>query len=326
MKTFLIGLLIGALISGAAVWRFHGEAPAAEPAAKEESPKDHTEHAKDGEVSVKLEDGEQKQMGLRFEAAVASSLRPETKAFGRVLNAAELPLLLSEINVADVALKGSKLAYDRLKRLNGEAGTVSEQKVEEAEEAMKKDEVALQTARVKLMTTWGQAVAKRKDLESLAAQIAANDAALIRLDLPPGPTSKAATARVVLPGSEEESVEAEILGPSPAADTATQSASLICLIKARAWVPGAAVIGWLPAEGNAEDTISVPRTALLRHEGVVFVYQRHDDTFTRVPVVPVMALGEKWLVTGDLKAGDEVVITGAQQLLAEELKGQTEAD
>ena len=326
MKTFLTGLLIGALLSGAAVWRFHGDAAADEPAAKEDKPKDHVEHAKDGAVSVKLEDGEQKQMGLRVEAASAASLRPETIAFGRVLNAAELPLLRAEINVAEVALKGSKLAFDRLKRLNGEAGTVSEQKVEEADEAMKKDEVALQAARVKLMTAWGQAVAERSDIEALAHQIAANDAALIRLDLPPGVTLKATTVRVALPGNEDRTMAAEILGPAPAADPVTQSASLICLIKARAWVPGAAVVGWLSDGAKEVAAVSVPRTALLRHEGVVFVYQRHDDEFARVPVEPAQALGDKWLVKGGLKAGDEIVVTGAQQLLAEELKGQTEAD
>ncbi|MDB6116966.1 MAG: hypothetical protein JWO08_747 [Verrucomicrobiaceae bacterium] len=327
MKTFIIGLLIGAILSGAAVWRFHAEPPATEAAHEEEHPKELAEHEKDGTVSVKIEEAGQKQMGLRFEVLTALPLQPETQAYGRVLNAAELPLLLAEINVAEVGLKGSKLAYDRLKRLNGEAGTVSEQKVEEAQEAMKKDEVALQSAHVKLVTTWGETVAGRSDIQALAEQITANAAALVRLDLPPGLAFNTKTARVALPGSEDKAMEAEVLGPAPTADPVTQSASLICLIKAKGWVPGTAVIGWLHEEGaKAESAIAVPRTALLRHEGVVFVYLRHEDEFTRSPVDLTVAMGDKWLAKGGLKAGDEVVVAGAQQLLSEELKGQTEED
>ena len=322
MKTFLTGLIIGALICGSAVWRFHEPEPKAE-AKEEEKAKDHTEHEKDGTTSIKLEDEEQKQMGLTVVAAKEAKLIAETKAYGRVLNAAELPLMLAEISVAEVALKGSKLAYDRLKRLNGEVGTVSEQKVEEANEAMKKDEVALQTAHVKLTTAWGQSVAQRPDIEALAKQISANEVALIRLDLPPGDGIKSTTARIALPGSEDHPLSVEILGPAPAADPITQSASLICLAKAKAWVPGAAVIGWLASDDKGEEAVSVPRSALLRHEGMVFVYQKHDDEFKRVPVEPARASGDAWVIKGELKAGDEIVVTGAQQLLAEELKGQS---
>ena len=324
MKSFITGLIIGGILCGAAVWRFHGPPEEEKDANKEEAVKDHVEHEKDGTTSIKLEEEEQKQMGLRVAQVKEAKLTTETKAYGRVLNAAELPLMLAEISVAEVALKGSKLAYDRLKRLNGEAGTVSEQKVEEANEAMRKDEVALQTAHVKLTSAWGQAVAKRPDIESLAKQIAANEVALIRLDLQPGEGLGAAKARVALPGSEDHPVNVEILGPAPAADPVTQSASLICLVNAKAWVPGAAVIGWLSGEDKGDAVISVPRSALLRHEGMVFVYHKHDDEYKRVPVELSRAQGDSWLVKGELKVDDEVVVTGAQQLLAEELKGPAE--
>ena len=325
MKIFLTGLIIGALLSGAFVWRFTGTAPDGE-AKQEEKPKERTEHAKDGTVSVKLEEEEQKQMGLHVEAVAVAKLADETRTYGRVLNAAELPLMLAEIDVAEIALKGSRLTYDRLKRLNGEAGTVSEQKVEEANEAVKKDEVALQAAKIKLTTAWGQAVAQRANLEDLARQIAANEAALIRLDFPPGENTPPKSVRVALPGSEDHSVLAEILGPAPAADPITQSSSLVCLVKAKAWVPGAALVGWFAGEPQEAPVLSVPRTALLRHEGAVFVYQRQEEEFKRVPVELARSSGKAWLIRADLKEGDEVVTRGAQQVLAEELKSGSAED
>lgn len=324
MKSFVTGLLIGALVCGAAVWRFHSE-PEAEKPAQEEKGKDHVEHSKDGEVSVKLEEEERQQMGLRTQPVAKAAFQPEIKAFGRVLNATDLPLLQAEITVAEVALKGSKAAFDRLKKLNGEVGNVSAQKVEEADEAMKKDEVAVQAARVKLMSAWGQGVAGRADLAALTERLAANKAALVRLDLPPGSATTSKSARLALPGNEDHPLEAEILGPAPVADPVTQSTSLICLVAAEGWTPGAAVIGFLPT-GKEAATVSLPRSALLRHEGRVFVYQRHEDEFARVAVELQHAAGDAWLAKAELKAGDEIVVVGAQQLLAEELKGQTEED
>src|SRR3569623_3569697 len=114
MKSFVTGLIIGALVCGAAVWRFHGE-PEAEKPAPEEKTKDHVEHSKDGAVSVKLEEKERQQMGLRTQPVAKAACQPEIKAFGRVLNATDLPLLQAEITVAEVGLKGSKAAFDRLK-------------------------------------------------------------------------------------------------------------------------------------------------------------------------------------------------------------------
>ncbi len=326
MKSFLTGLIIGALICGAAIWRFHGGAAEEDHAAAEEKPKDFVEHAKDGTVSVKIEDEVAKQMGLRTAEVKAASIKAETKAYGRVLNTPELPLLLAEVNVAELAARGSKKAFDRLKKLNGEAGSVSEQKVEEADEAVKKDEVALQTAKVKLVTTWGQAVAERNDLPELARQISANEVALVRLDLAPGESAKATSAKVALPGAEDQSTPAEVLGPAPQADPVTQSASLICLVRAKGWVPGAAVVGWLGGESEPAAGVSVPREALLRHEGMAFAYVKHEEEFKRVPVTLARELGDSWLVTQGLKEGDEVVIAGAQQLLSEELKGQSQPD
>ena len=56
------------------------------------------------------------------------------------------------------------------------------------------------------------------------------------------------------------------------------------------------------------------------------MYQRKaEGEFLRVPVTLQAALGDAWLA-GGAKAGDAIVVTGAQQLLSEELKGRMEED
>jgi hypothetical protein len=67
----------------------------------------------------------------------------------------------------------------------------------------------------------------------------------------------------------------------------------------------------------------VPREALVRFEGGAWVYvQTGEETFRRSLVTLDVPLENGWFIQGTLKPGDQVVITGAQQLLSEELKSR----
>lgn len=319
MKTFLTGLLIGAILASAALWRFHGGHGEDETHEEEARPTDFVDHNNDeGLPTVKLSKKVQEQIGLQTAKPMEAKATDETPVYGRVLNAADLPLLLAEINVAEVSLRGSTRIRDRIKKLNTEAGTVSEQKVEEAEEAMKKDEVALQAATTKLHSAWGPAIAGRKDLNALAKKLASNESALVRIDLPDSSTPKA--LRVALPGNETQTLDAEVIGPAPVADAVTQSASVLCLLQAKSWVPGTAIIGWIKSDEQQQGTASIPRSAIVRHEGGAFVFVKHEDEeFQREVVKLIHSIGDAWIVSG-IKADDEIVVVGGQQLLSEEMK------
>jgi hypothetical protein len=68
----------------------------------------------------------------------------------------------------------------------------------------------------------------------------------------------------------------------------------------------------------------VPNSALVRYEGEVFIYlQKAEDKFQREEVKLDMPQKDGWAITGDVSAGDKVVIVGAQQLLSEELKSRS---
>ncbi|MCX6905594.1 MAG: hypothetical protein NTW03_19370, partial [Verrucomicrobia bacterium] len=72
-----------------------------------------------------------------------------------------------------------------------------------------------------------------------------------------------------------------------------------------------------------ESGVTVPREALLRHAGEVFVYlQTGDEIFVRQEVELERPTESGWFVREGLKPQDKVVTVGAQQLLSEELKGQ----
>jgi multidrug efflux pump subunit AcrA (membrane-fusion protein) len=87
--------------------------------------------------------------------------------------------------------------------------------------------------------------------------------------------------------------------------------------------PGASVVGWLNVPGENEDGLIVPASALVRHEGATFIFTaKGDDLFSRTEIELERPMDQGWLVKGEVKPGEKIVITGAQQLLSEELKAQ----
>jgi hypothetical protein len=83
-----------------------------------------------------------------------------------------------------------------------------------------------------------------------------------------------------------------------------------------------AVIAWLSLPGEPEKGVIVPRESVIRHEGEAFVYvQTGGEKFERKEIELEHPLSKGWFV-GQLKPGTKLVITGAQQLLSEELKGE----
>ncbi len=80
------------------------------------------------------------------------------------------------------------------------------------------------------------------------------------------------------------------------------------------WVPGSAVRVSLPT-ASARPIVAVPRDALvLRSDGIWVFRVGEDDTAERVAVETGVGVGELIEVRGSLRAGDRVVIRGAERL------------
>ena len=71
------------------------------------------------------------------------------------------------------------------------------------------------------------------------------------------------------------------------------------------------------------DGTIVPNEAVVWHAGKAWVYVVHDpETFARYEISIANELYDGWFQSGLLEADDEVVVSGAQLLLSEELKFQ----
>ena len=322
MKRTLIGILVGLALGAGGAWMI-----AIRHAAGEHG-EEHKDEAKEhGEAHsptvVKLSHEMQTNAGLQTARPVSAEVKPEIKGYGRVLDPVPLVTALFDIDTAQNALTSSSKEHARIKALFAQNQNASLQALEIAEAAMKRDQLLIEAVRARLLTTLGRSLADRNDLPALAQSLASLNAALVRIDLLPGQSwEPAAGARVAPLTSSEKLSEAEFVGAAPSADAQTQGLAFLFLVRTNVPAPGTAMVGHLPSSGAAEKGWLIPRSALIRYEGAAWVYQQTGgEMFERLLVTLERPLVDGWLVTGDISATNRLVVTGAQALLSEQLKG-----
>lgn len=280
----------------------------------------------DGGWRLTLDAAAQQRLGLAVSQPQAATLPRQSRAYGRVLDPGPLAALVAEIQSADAALEASRREFQRLKQLHAQGQNVALRAVEVAEATLRRDQIALEAARLKLLNSWGQAVAEVTDLAGLVKGLVSRQAALIRLDLPAGSgAAPPQAARVFTLEAPEQSVEARYLGPAPEVDPQAQGAGFLFIVQdnpqAGRLTPGQAVWGWLQQPGAPLAGVVVPSSAVVRAAGQAWVYLQTDGTnFVRRPIALDHPVSGGWLVQQGLSAQDRLVVTGAQMLLSEELK------
>lgn len=330
MKQTLIGIIVGLLLGGVAVWTYESRQHKAEGESKKED--EHKEallvqHGTNGEIFLKLNPQTQARMGLKAQPLESARLNPEVKTYGQVLDPAPLVSLLVEQSTAKASLEASTREYERLKQLAATGQNASARAVEAAEAMMKKDRIQLDASLARLALALGPETAGRTDLASLVESLLHFKAALVRFDVPlteklPGrPTG----ARLASPAEAETFAEAAYLGPATSADPQMPGQGFLFLLQTNPPPPGTLLGGWLTLPGEPESGVIVPREAIVRHEGEAFIYvQKGVDAFARQEVELEHPLKKGWFVEKGLQPGIHVVVEGAQQLLSEEFKGEAE--
>ena len=314
MKKISFGMLIGFVIGAATTW-FVLRHPAE--MVSETQPAATQPH----EAGLHLTKEQQASAGLLVAKPEAVELKPEARAFGRVLDAAPLAALLAEIQTVQSSLGATAKEFERLKSLGENA---SPRTLETAEAVMQRDRAALDSAQSRLLAGWGKPLTARADLAALTRSLLAQETALVRVDLPAGEilSSEPRGIRVAPLTGEAPAREAELLGPAPTTDLQAQGQAFLALIRDKAPPPGTALAAWLVIDGVAQRGFRLPRTAVVQYESGLFVFVQTGNTeFERKRIAAASSQREGVFVTDGVVADDRLVMTGAQQLLSEELKG-----
>ncbi len=315
----LAGLLVGCSKQA----KEQTAAPAAE---KNAEPESWVKRGTNGGVVITLDAATQKIMGLQVAPLAPAQLNPQVKGYGRVLDVSLLASTVADLTTAQAASAASRAELQRLKTLAAQ-NNASERALQAAEAAAVRDQAQTESVRLKLLSNWGSAIAERQDLPSFVQALGSLASALVEIDLPAGASvnSPPTGARLFSLADANKPIEARFLGPAPVADPQMQGRGFLFLVDPNSsrLVPGAAVEASLTLPGEPQNGVLLPREAVVRFSGTTWTYlQTAPEAFQRVEVPLGQPLEKGWFVSEGLKPQDKIVITGAQQLLSEELKGQ----
>jgi hypothetical protein len=251
------------------------------------------------------------------------------KAYGRVLDGGQMAAQVSEMAAASATSEASQKEVERLKTLAGQ-NNASQRALQTAEAAAARDQALVQAARLRLVGAWGSTLASRPDLPVLVQSLASLSNVVVQLNVPAAQAvaSPPSSARIVAAlATNAVPVEAEFAGIAPTVDAQLQGQAILFLVSPNTshLTPGTSVTGYISLPGEALAGALLPRNAIVRFNGTTWVYvQTSDEAFTRIEAHLQQPLPDGWFVGPPLKPQDKVVVTAAQMLLSEELKGQIE--
>jgi hypothetical protein len=325
MKKIFIGIIVGLFAGGVGVWLLlHKSEHESEEEKEAVKPESYVRHTTNGESFLQLDEKARQNAGLKIAVLVEAELAPEIKAFGRVLDPSPLTASLMEMATTQAALEASGKEAERLKVLFAQGQNASARALETAEAIVKRDRIAMEGVQLRLLTTWGKPIVEHPNLDVFIRSLAAQENSLVRVDVSASVKMERPpiAARLALLSAPDAPVAAEFLGGAVSTDPQTLGRGFLFLVKGQALGVGVPVNAWLSFPGKPEKGVILPREAIVRHEGEAFVYeQTGPDTFARKAVELHHPLTAGWF-TDELKAGAKVVVSGAQQLLSEELKGE----
>jgi hypothetical protein len=150
--------------------------PEAEKAQEANAPAEESfvQHEPGGQAVVKLDPNEQARIGLKVAALQAAQAPAEMRGFGRVLDPTPLAALVAEGATDQATLQASTKEYERVKTLFAQNQNASAKALETAEAALSKDQVALESVKLRLLAGWGKEIASRPDLPVFVASLAAD--------------------------------------------------------------------------------------------------------------------------------------------------------
>ncbi len=148
-------------------------------------------------------------------------------------------------------------------------------------------------------------------------------AQLLLISLPAGIRTSPKLAEIMIDeqGRRDRAIKATLVSISPQADPVTQAPRYFFRCEGRPLPFGSQVTAWLAGDGEPNQGVIVPESAIVWHLGQAHVFIKNADGRFNQRVLPDPQPGPNgYFVRGALQAGEEIVTTGAQTLLSQQLK------
>jgi hypothetical protein len=328
LRYILVGCI--ALCSPLTVGGCHKTPNAADgPAAERPGGKGKTGATGESEgVSLKPEEVEK--MGIVTAEAKAIRHAPEAGGFGLVLAHESIAAAVAELDTAAATERQSGAAIARAQRLAGTPGAMPADAVESLQRQAAVDQAALELARRKLSSIFGQNYPWRNQINSPQLRaLAGGDAKLVRVSFPLGATGDAPPASLRLAHIDaahaRKSIETRLVWSAPA-DASIPGRSYFAYLKSGEFGEGERLLAWTPI-GEADSGVLVPASAAVINGGKYWCYvEEKAGQFVRSELDPSMATNDGYFVKEGIEAGAKIVTVSAGQLLAREINPSTATD
>ncbi len=296
-----------------------------------------------GATVVSISPQAQAQSDIRTQALATGSTSTTLQAYGNVLSIDSLIearsrylAAMADAEVTRASLNSSKQEYLRMQQLNQDDHNISDRAVIAAEAAYKSDQAKLHAAEVlaqnirdSIRQTWGDTLAKQATLVQTSAymqQLLNYKQVLVQITLPFDAATNQAPASLMLTpiGTQTQQISASLISASPQTDNAVPGKTYFYHASADSLRTGMRLSVSISSSNKQSTGLFVPNTAVVWYAGKAWAYKKQGvDKFLRIPVQTTQENKEGWFNRQlQAKAGDEVVISGAQLLLSEEFKYQ----
>ncbi len=335
MALFLIASAVLAAAGGGYIYYVASAAPAAfTPPTVAQAPRVQTVN---GETVVLASVDEQRASHIGVVPLAASTARPETTAYTTVIDLQPFFDLHNRATAARSNRQGaraqadaSRAQYQRDYVLFKDNRNVSQKSLQDARAVMLADQAKLQAAEAAqnvldatLRQQFGAALASAATAPAsdLLQQLMSGHTEVLRVTL----TAKdgaSAPAQISIDGLDGRLVAARKLSASPQIDPSIQGSPYFYAIDSILPV-GTRTTAHIPLKGKGRQGLLIPENAVIWYGGQQWAYVKTAaDRFTRRYMPSALAVDGGFVVTNGFRAGDEVVIRGAQLLLSEELRPQ----
>jgi hypothetical protein len=308
----------------------HKTQPKADADAPAADAKEKATGGEDSAEGVALKPDEIVKTGIVTTALKATVHAPETMGFGTVMPHEALAQAVAELTTAVAVERQSRSAFARGQRLAGTAGAMPVEAQEAAERQATVDQAALDLAKRRMSSTFGQDPPwKNQDSSPELTALASGKSKLVRVTFPLGALGDSAPSTLRLahinatPGGK--SWESRSVWSAPA-DASIPGKSFFALLKGGDAGEGEHLLAWAGV-GAAESGVEIPASAVIISNGKYWCYvEEKPGVFVRTEIDTGMPTADGYFVKEGVSAGDKVVTASAGQLLAREMNPNTAAE
>lgn len=261
---------------------------------------------------------------------VVVDLRPLMEARARyATQSAEIRALRSAANAARVEAERARALFRDDRNVSERAMQMAEAESRAAAERLAAVETTLRGQVDTLRATWGSTLADMAVNAGSAGftPLARGDEVLVQVTLPYESEATAANRPLTLaPVGGQSRTRARLVSAAPIAGVGgAVGAAYFYRAPAAGLRVGNRVVGHLTGAGGSSTGVVVPERAVVWFAARPWIYVRDEkeaDIFERTSVSATRLVQGGWFNAAGLEPGQEIVVTGAQLLLSEELEFQ----